>query len=51
MIQRCVSRIPSSLLAFAKWYWRQIKRSPRDFALFAAGGVYVAFLLLPYLVH
>jgi hypothetical protein len=37
--------------AFIRWYWNQLKRAPRDFALFTAGGVYVAFLLLPYLVH
>lgn len=31
---------------FAHWYWRNVKRFPRDVLLFTLGGTYVAVLLV-----
>ena len=39
------SRIGAFLLIFVRWYLYQVKRSPRDFVLFAGGGIYVAVLI------
>jgi hypothetical protein len=34
-----------ALTSFARWYWNQVLRAPRDFVLFAGGGIYVAVLI------
>jgi hypothetical protein len=38
----------NAIVGFARWYWRQIKRSPRDIAFYILGGIVVSvFITLP----
>jgi len=38
-------KLLSSLVAFAKWYWRRVKEIPLVVGSFTLGGLYVAVLI------